>query len=128
MTVKISFNGQEIGYIAVQWIGLEDTCEDYHLESGEGYHKELYFIESSVIIHDFIEKGDPEFKDATQILFEIKDGFFRQEIRDNSGNIIKLWMIPLSYLFNIECRKDEPSREEEQKINRLNVNVKKSLK
>jgi hypothetical protein len=110
--VKITFNGESFGYVGVQWIGLEDDstlCDCDQMESGENYHKELYFIESSVIVHDYIEKGHPEFKDATQISFEIKDGFFRQEIRDNSGNIIKLWMIPLSYLFNIECRKDEPS-------------------
>ncbi len=127
--VKITFNGERVGYVGVQWIGLEDAvlCEDHHLESGEDYHKELFFIESSVIIHDHIEKDSPEFKGVTQMSFEIKDGFFRYECRDNAGNIIKLWMVPLSYIHTIECRKDEPSRDEE-KINRLNVDVKKSLK
>ena len=126
--VKITFNGESVGYVGVQWIGLEDICEDYHLESGEGYHKELYFIESSTIIHDHIEKDSPEFKGVTQMSFEIKDGFFRYECRDNLNNLVKLFMLPLSYLFNIECRKDEPSKEGEQKINRLSVDVKKSLK
>ena len=118
--VKITFNGESVGYIAVQWIGLEDAvlCEDHHMESSEDYHKELFFIDSSVIIHDHIKKDNPEFKGVTQMAFEIRDGFYRYECRDNAGNMIKLWMLPISYIFTIECRKDEPSFDT-QPINKL---------
>ena len=52
------------------------------MDSGEDYHKELFTIDSANIIHEYIEKGDPEFRNVTQMRFEIMDGFFRYEARD----------------------------------------------
>jgi hypothetical protein len=73
--------------------------------------KELFAIDSASIKHEYIEKGDPEFRNVTQMRFEIKDGFFRYEARDSSGNVVKSFITALSYIHTIETRKDEPSRE-----------------
>lgn len=116
--LKITFNGESVGYILVEWIGLVESelCEGHHMESGEDYHKELFAIDSATIIHEFIEEGELDFKNVTQMVFEINDGFFRYEARDDSGNLVKLFMTALSYIHTIETRKEEPSRELGQQI------------
>jgi len=75
----------------------------------------LFAIDSATIIHEFIE-GELDFKNVTQMVFEINDGFFRYEARDDSGNLVKLFMTALSYIHTIETRKEEPSRELGQQI------------
>ena len=81
LTVRITWQGEPVGDVLVEWIGLVESelCKDHHMDSGEDYHKELFTIDSANIIHEYIEKGDPEFRNVTQMRFEIMDGFFRYE-------------------------------------------------
>lgn len=127
--VKITFNGESVGYILVEWIGLVESvlCDGHHMDSGEDYHKELFTIDSATIIHEHIEKGDPEFRNVTQMTFEIKDGFFTYYARDESGNMVKSFMTSLSYIHTIQTMKDEP-KFSDSKINHLDTSEKKSLK
>jgi hypothetical protein len=116
--------------VLVEWIGLVESelCEDHHMDSGEDYHKELFTIDSASIIHEYIEKGDPEFRNVTQLRFEIMDGFFRYEARDNSGGVVKSFMTALSYIHTIETRKDEPSREPGMPMHKLSKEEKRKAR
>ena len=80
------------------------------------------------IIHDYIEKGDPEFRNVTQMRFEIKDGFFRYEARDNSGDVVKSFMTALSYIHTIETRREEPPREPGMPMHKLSKEEKRKAR
>jgi len=115
--VEITFNGQAVGFVLVEWIGLYDASK--HMQSDLGLRKELNVIDSSYIIHEFIEKGLDDFKDITQLKFEIKDGFFNSEVLDNSGNVVKMFMVPLSYIHTIQTDRKEPSEKERIPMHKL---------
>jgi hypothetical protein len=120
--VRITWQGEPVGYVLVEWIGLVESelCEDHH--------KELFTIDSASIIHEYIEKGDPEFRNVTQMRFEIMNGFFRYEARDNSGGVVKSFMTALSYIHTIETRKDEPSREPGMPMHKLSKEEKRKAR
>jgi hypothetical protein len=126
--VRITWQGEPVGYVLVEWIGLVESelCEDHHMDSGEDYHKELFTIDSASIIREY--KGDPEFRNVTQMRFEIMDGFFRYEARDNSGAVVKSFMTALSYIHTIETRKDEPSREPGMPMHKLSKEEKRKAR
>jgi hypothetical protein len=128
--VRITWQGEPVGYVLVEWIGLVESelCKDHHMDSGEDYHKELFTIDSANIIHEYIEKGDPEFRNVTQMRFEIMDGFFRYEARDSSGGVVKSFMTALSYIHTIETRKDEPSREPGMPMHKLSKEEKRKAR
>lgn len=129
--VAITFNGESIGHILVEWIGLVESilCEDHHMQSGKDYHKELFIIDSASIIHEHIEKGSSDFRNVTQMAFEVKDGFFKYEARNDSDKLVKSFMIPLKYLHTIHIQETEViDSQPEIPMHKLSTNEKKSLK
>lgn len=98
------------------------------MPDGEDYYKGLFTIDTSIIIHDFIEKGIDDFKDITELKCEVKDGLFKYEALDSSGNIIRMFMFPLKYLHSIEADKNEPSLEAPVPMHKLSRSERKQLK
>jgi hypothetical protein len=57
--VKILFDGQEVGFVLVEFIEMipDMPCEEH--DNAEDFHKSLTWIDSDYIVNELIEKGDP---------------------------------------------------------------------
>jgi hypothetical protein len=58
--VKILFDGQEVGFVLVEFIEMipDMPCEEH--DNAEDFHKSLTWIDSDYIVNELIEKGDPK--------------------------------------------------------------------
>lgn len=122
--MKISFNGKPVGHVFVEYIGLEDvprcSCRDHDDDDnvayaeGENYYRELFVIDSDRII----EHNSENHTGLAELKFEVKDNLFRYDLLDSDGNIIKMSMMPISYIHTVNTSVDGPSKDKQVPMNR----------
>lgn len=109
MTVKITFNSKEVGHVLVEWIALECMCteneehEDMSFGDGEHYYRQIFVIDSDMII-------EHNNKDLAELRFEVKDGMFRYDLLDSAGKIVRMFMLPITYVHAIHASHEVPAK------------------
>ena len=104
MTIKITFNTREVGFVFVKFKNYEfDILE----ENDARCHRELDFIDTSDIV-DMHESKHPTWKDSHELIFTFDSIFLTAESRDKSGDMLTLRMIPMQYIIDIDVRRDDP--------------------
>lgn len=123
MTVEILFNGKKVDFVFVEWVGA--TFNEFeHSEGcsnmGDDFHEELYCGESGDIIDMFTG--------ITKLIYEVKDGFFKYEVLNETGEIVRMFMIPSKYLRSIDAGKKLDYAKPKTPMNKLSTGEKRKAR
>lgn len=142
--LKVTFNGREVGSVYAQYVSWHpvldserhicDECYDENWrEECTKCHKDWESLHTSTF-RELIAKPN-QYKNwagVTHIAFRTDSTFLTYDALDNNNNIIMSVMIPIGMVGSIHVNKTEQEvkeyDDEEEKINRLHPDVKKSLK
>lgn len=92
------------------------------MESGQDYSKELLVIDTCDII------ADEDCKDMSELKFSIQDGFFKQELINPHGDVLRMLMFPVKYLHTVSTTKDMPHIEIPSKMHKMTIQEKRKGK
>ena len=86
--IKITFNGEPVGYVLIEYvenlpIDMCGECVEDLLH--DDFRKEQIWVDTSYILHEYIEKGYEELHSGNEMAFKTKDGFLTYEAKDTSG-------------------------------------------
>jgi hypothetical protein len=82
---KTTFNGEPVCYVIIEYvehvpIGMCGECVEDLLH--DDFRKEQTWLDTSYIIHEYIEKGYAELHTVNEMVFKTKDGFLTYESKD----------------------------------------------
>jgi hypothetical protein len=127
--LKITLNEREVQYVFIEYISWhEDQVCDEHQSDCTMAHRDLEILST----HTFAEFiAQPEKYDnwvgVTHVHFKTDASFLTYDIL-KSDKIWSTTMIPIRLIGRIHADSEEPDFEDEEEINHLNLDVKKSLK
>jgi hypothetical protein len=109
--VKVTFNGKDVSYVVVQWIGLtdENLCKGHHMPStSEGYTKELYALPGEVFTCNNYIKQATDHK-TTNTNAQILQGRKEEEQVTKMTTLKKIrGLTVLSFVSKCLCGKEIP--------------------
>ena len=91
--IKVTFNGEAVGYVLVDHTLIEPSEGDEWCEFTN--------IIVSDEIKEKIQKGDLEYKTVNELVFQLNDTCLIYQAKDNEG-IVKQEIIPLSHVQRIK--------------------------
>jgi hypothetical protein len=105
MTLKIIFNGKQVGYVFAEFKNYTSYGND-----DEETHEELDFIDPTSIIQMHEEK-EYSWGETCELDFSLDSMFFTAEARDKAGDMLHKRIIPTKSVVHIYLKqKDDKNR------------------